>query len=91
MTRPRILLCDEPTSALDSGHTEEVMDVLRKVRREFSTTIVLVSHELETVKSSCDRAVVLEEGRIAAHTDVTPPPPRERSGSYAQRAAEFLA
>lgn len=91
VTRPRILLCDEPTSALDSGHTEEVMDVLRKVRREFSTTIVLVSHELETVKSSCDRAVVLEEGRIAAHTDVTPPPPRERSGSYAQRAAEFLA
>ncbi|MFD4007308.1 methionine ABC transporter ATP-binding protein [Brachybacterium paraconglomeratum] len=91
VTQPRILLCDEPTSALDSGHTGEVMDVLRAVRDELSTTIVLVSHELETVKSSCERAVVLERGRIAALTDITPPPPRERTGSYAERAAEFLA
>jgi D-methionine transport system ATP-binding protein len=90
-TQPRILLCDEPTSALDSGHSEEVMEVLREVRREFRTTIVLVSHELEAVKSSCDRAVVLEHGRIAARTAVTPPPPRERTGSYARRAAEYLA
>jgi len=91
VTQPRILLCDEPTSALDSGHTEEVMEVLREVRDELSTTIVLVSHELETVKSSCERAVVLEHGRIAALIDVTPPPPRERTGSYARRAAEYLA
>ncbi|MGP9539193.1 methionine ABC transporter ATP-binding protein [Brachybacterium sp. AOP43-C2-M15] len=91
VTRPRILLCDEPTSALDSGHTEEVMAVLQDVRREFSTTIVLVSHELDVVKASCDRAAVLEGGRLAALTDVTPPPPRERTGTYAERAAEHLS
>jgi D-methionine transport system ATP-binding protein len=91
VTRPRILLCDEPTSALDAGHTDEVMSVLRDVRREFDTTIVLVSHELDVVKASCDRAAVLEGGRLAAVTDVTPPPPRDAAGSYAERATEFLA
>ncbi|MGO2995826.1 ATP-binding cassette domain-containing protein [Brachybacterium sp. JB7] len=91
VTRPRILLADEPTSALDSGHSDDVMAVLREVRTEFRTTIVLVSHALDVVKSSCDRAAVLEHGRLAALTDVTPPPPREQGGSYAERATEFLA
>ena len=90
-TRPRILLCDEPTSALDSGHSEEVMATLREVRERFDTTIVLVSHELDVIKSSCDRAAVLEEGRLAALTEVSPPPPLRRYGSYAERAREFLA
>ena len=90
-TRPQILLCDEPTSALDSGHSEEVMETLRDVRARFDTTIVLVSHELDVIKSSCDRAAVLEQGRLAAVTEVTPPPPRRRYESYAERAREFLA
>lgn len=89
-TQPRILLCDEPTSALDSGTTEEVMAILRDVRDRFGTTIVLVSHELDVIKSSCDRAAVLERGRVAALTTVTPPPRTERFDSYAERAQEFL-
>lgn len=89
-TQPRILLCDEPTSALDSGTTEEVMAILRDVRDRFGTTIVLVSHELDVIKSSCDRAAVLERGRLAALTEVTPPPRTERFDSYAERAQEFL-
>ncbi|WP_193107113.1 methionine ABC transporter ATP-binding protein [Brachybacterium sp. FME24] len=89
--RPRILLCDEPTSALDSGHTEEIMATLDEVRTQFHTTIVLVSHELDVIKSSCDRAAVLEQGRLAALTDVVAPPTRERTGSYADRAREYLA
>ncbi|ATG50799.1 metal ABC transporter ATP-binding protein [Brachybacterium vulturis] len=91
VTRPKILLCDEPTSSLDSGTTEEVMGILRDVRDRFGTTIVLVSHELEVIKSSCDRAAVLSRGRLAALTEVSPPPPRERFDSYAARAREFLA
>ncbi|MGO2361137.1 MAG: methionine ABC transporter ATP-binding protein [Brachybacterium tyrofermentans] len=91
VTRPQILLADEPTSALDSGHTDEVMSVLRDVRAEFRTTIVLVSHELDVIKTSCDRAAVLEGGHLEALIDVTPPPPRERTGSYADRAREHLA
>lgn len=89
-TQPRILLCDEPTSALDSGTTEEVMAILRDVRDRFGTTIILVSHELDVIKSSCDRAAVLERGRLAALTEVTPPPAQERFDSYAERAREFL-
>ncbi|MFC0674917.1 methionine ABC transporter ATP-binding protein [Brachybacterium hainanense] len=91
VTRPRVLLCDEPTSALDGGRTAEVMETLRQVRAEFGTTIVLVSHELDVVKGSCDRAVVLEDGRLAALTAITPPPECEQAGSYAERAARYLA
>lgn len=91
VTRPSILLCDEPTSALDAHHTDEVMTTLRTVHEELGTTILLVSHELEVIKSSCDRAAVLEGGRLVGLTDVTAPPPRERTGSYAQRATEYLA
>ncbi|ASK65615.1 metal ABC transporter ATP-binding protein [Brachybacterium avium] len=90
-TRPQILLCDEPTSALDAGTTEEVMAILRDVRERFGTTIVLVSHELDVIKSSCDRAAVLAGGHLAALTEVTPPPLRRGAGSYAERATEFLA
>ena len=91
VSRPQILLCDEPTSALDAGHTDEVMSILREVRETFGTTIVLVSHELEVIKSACDRAAVLESGRLAALTDVTPLPPQESAGTYAERARRYLA
>lgn len=91
VTRPPILLCDEPTSALDSRHTEEVLETLRQVRTAFDTTIVLVSHELDVVKGLCDRAVVLEDGHLRASTAVTPPPDRDRQGSYAEQATAYLA
>src|SRR5699024_2884654 len=87
---PRIWLCVVPTSARDSGHSEEFMATLREVRERFEPTIVLVSHELDVIKSSCARAAVLEKGRLAALTEVSPPPPLRRYDSYAERAREFL-
>ncbi|GAB3186716.1 methionine ABC transporter ATP-binding protein [Nesterenkonia suensis] len=90
VTDPRILLCDEPTSALDDHHTEEVMDILGQIRRELRTTIVLVSHELDVIKASCDRAAVLERGRLTAVADVVAPPPRAVFTSYAERAQRYL-
>ncbi|MGO3507422.1 MAG: ATP-binding cassette domain-containing protein [Brachybacterium tyrofermentans] len=91
VTRPPLLLCDEPTSSLDSRHTEEVLETLCAVRGAFDTTIVLVSHELDVVKGLCERALVLEDGRLRSSTAVTPPPVREREGTYAEQAAAYLA
>ncbi|GAA1184858.1 ATP-binding cassette domain-containing protein [Nesterenkonia xinjiangensis] len=91
VTEPGILLCDEPTSALDDHHTEEVMEILGQIRRELRTTIVLVSHELDVIKASCDRAAVLERGRLTAVADVVAPPPREAFATYAERAQRYLA
>ena len=60
-----MLLTDEPTSALDTETTVSVLNLLRRVRDEFDVTILLVTHDLESVRAICDRVAVLEEGRIA--------------------------
>lgn len=90
VTEPDVLLCDEPTSALDGHHTEDVMGILSRVREELGTTILLVSHELDVIKGLCDRAAVLEGGRLTALVDVSPPDAREAFDSYAERAQRFL-
>jgi D-methionine transport system ATP-binding protein len=61
---PSVLLCDEPTSALDTNTTSEILRVLKKVNDIFGVTIVIVSHELEVIKSICDQATVLDAGQI---------------------------
>ena len=62
VTRPGLLLCDEPTSALDNRTAADILDLLARTRRDFGTTIVLVTHELPAVAAVCDRAAVLERG-----------------------------
>lgn len=64
ITRPRVLLCDEPTSSLDARTTGEVLRVLERARDELGTTIVVISHDLDVVKALCDRALLLERGRM---------------------------
>jgi D-methionine transport system ATP-binding protein len=59
------LLTDEPTSALDNETTAAVLNLLRRVRDEFHVTILLITHDLESVRAICDRVAVLESGRIA--------------------------
>lgn len=64
VTRPPLLLCDEPTSSLDATTTAEVLRVLLDAREKFGTTIVVISHDLDVVKAICDRALLLEKGRM---------------------------
>ncbi|WP_426185569.1 methionine ABC transporter ATP-binding protein [Microbacterium sp. TWP3-1-2b2] len=64
VTRPPLLLCDEPTSSLDASTTAEVLRVLLDARDKFGTTIVVISHDLDVVKAICDRALLLEKGRM---------------------------
>lgn len=64
ITRPRVMLCDEPTSALDTSTTQEVVNVLKKANQAFDMTMVIVTHELSVVKQICDRAAVLEQGKL---------------------------
>jgi D-methionine transport system ATP-binding protein len=63
--QPAVLLTDEPTSALDNETTISVLNLLRRVRDEFHVTILLITHDLESVRAICDRVAVLEGGRIA--------------------------
>lgn len=70
VARPSLLLCDEPTSSLDAKTTADVLGVLLRAQRELGTTILVITHDLDVVKAICDRAALLEEGRLVELFDV---------------------
>jgi peptide/nickel transport system ATP-binding protein len=61
---PELLLLDEPTSALDVSIQAEILNLLRRLKRERDLTWILVSHNLAVVANLCDRLAVMNEGRI---------------------------
>ncbi len=63
---PELLLCDEPSSGLDPVVGAELDQMLLELRDVFGTTIVVVSHELESVRAIADRAVMFQGGGIRA-------------------------
>lgn len=63
-TRPNVLLCDEPTSALDPKTTQTILSYLKKINDEYGVTILLVTHELDVVRSLCSRVAVMDNGKI---------------------------
>ena len=63
-TSPSLLLADESTSALDPETTQEVLALLRRVNRELGITIIVITHEMDVVRSLAHRVVVMEAGRI---------------------------
>ncbi|MFC5472699.1 methionine ABC transporter ATP-binding protein [Paraherbaspirillum soli] len=64
---PKVLLSDEATSALDPETTRSILELLRKINRELSLTIVLITHQMEVIKMICDRMAVMEAGAVVEH------------------------
>ena len=62
--KPDIILCDEVTSALDVSVQAAVLDLLKKLKDDFGTTYIFVSHDLAVVKAISDRVAVLYQGRL---------------------------
>ncbi|ANE36004.1 DL-methionine ABC transporter MetINQ, ATP-binding protein [Campylobacter iguaniorum] len=62
--KPKILLSDEATSALDPNTTNQILALLRQINETLGITIVIVTHEMEVVKSIASRAILLENGVI---------------------------
>lgn len=60
--RPKLLFLDEPTIGLDIGTQKRVREFLRKINREFNTTIILTSHNMEDVEAVCDRIIMIDHG-----------------------------
>ena len=61
---PEVLLFDEPTSALDPEMVKEVQNVIAFLRDNSNITMVIVSHEIDSVNQISDRIVVMEKGKI---------------------------
>jgi ABC-type lipoprotein export system ATPase subunit len=63
VNKPKLLLADEPTGNLDSGHSHEVLELLRRFNRERGQTLLLVTHDAE-VGAFCDRIIHMRDGLI---------------------------
>ena len=64
VNRPKILICDEPTGNLDPTISMEIMEILDKINKEYGTTILMVTHDIDIVKRMKKRVIVLKEGRL---------------------------
>lgn len=63
-SNPKVLLCDEATSALDPQTTKSILELLLDINKKMHLTIVMITHQMEVVKTVCDRVAVIEHGDI---------------------------
>ena len=61
---PSLLIADEPTTALDVTVQAQILELLKKLRRDFGSSIVLITHDLGVVAEIADRVMVMYAGRI---------------------------
>jgi oligopeptide/dipeptide ABC transporter ATP-binding protein len=62
--RPQLLIADEPTTALDVTIQAQILDLLRRLKREMGMALLLITHDLGVVAEMCDQVVVMYAGRI---------------------------
>ncbi len=63
-TRPKLLIADEPTTALDVTIQAQILQLMRELRQDFDTAIILITHDLGVVNELADRILVMYAGRI---------------------------
>ena len=83
--KPDIMLFDEPTSALDPELVKEGLDIIRKLKRQ-KITMLIVSHEMNFVREISDRVIIVEKGEILE----TGTPKQIFENPSSQRVREFL-
>lgn len=69
-TNPLILLCDEATSALDPQTTESILQLLKKINKEYNITILIITHEMNVIREVCNKVAVMEKGKIIEQGDL---------------------
>ncbi|WP_265452339.1 ABC transporter ATP-binding protein [Aeromonas salmonicida] len=63
LCRPQLLIADEPTTALDVTVQAQIMTLMNELKREFNTSIIMITHDLGVVAGICDKVLVMYAGR----------------------------
>jgi peptide/nickel transport system ATP-binding protein len=67
---PKLLIADEPTTALDVTIQAQILDLMRRLRSETGTAILLITHDMGVIAEMCDNVAVMYAGQIVEYTDV---------------------
>lgn len=70
LCRPKLLIADEPTTALDVTVQAQIMSLLNELKRDFNTTIIMITHDLGVVAGICDHVLVMYAGRTMEYGTV---------------------
>lgn len=62
--KPEILFCDEATSALDPQTTRSILSLIKEIQQKMNLTVVMITHQMEVVRDSCQYVAVLENGVV---------------------------
>jgi branched-chain amino acid transport system ATP-binding protein len=65
-TQPKLLLLDEPAAGMNPHETEELMNLIAKIRRDFDLSVLLIEHDMNLVMGICERITVLDYGMTIA-------------------------
>jgi ABC-type sugar transport system ATPase subunit len=68
-SNPKILLLDEPAASLSVEYEKYITDILDTIRKERKISVILISHNLERVKETCDRIAIFRIGKVVATRD----------------------
>lgn len=67
---PKLLIADEPTTALDVTIQAQILELMKKLKEENETAILLITHDLGVVAEMCDKVVVMYAGQVVEEADV---------------------
>ena len=65
-TNPKLLCLDEPAAGMNPHETEDLMNIVRRIRDEYDITILLIEHDMKFVSGLCDEITVLNFGTVLA-------------------------
>lgn len=68
--KPDILFCDEATSALDPQTTRSILNLIKDIQKKMNLTVVMITHQMEVVRDSCDYVAVLNAGKVVEQGSV---------------------